>query len=173
MSKLGLYVGNNSLQMDDDNYFVNVSYENLRQILKLDHNLFEIVVLDKILQKLDNFDLVLDNCKKLLKNLGQLIIIVPDYKLYEKCFWPSRYNKSHKQSFSLNLTQSSVPRATHWNVEENLIPIIKSFGFVDFEVILDDNNFDYDLPILIDQTKDGASCYIIIKCQLNKENENE
>jgi SAM-dependent methyltransferase len=171
MSKMGLYIGNSPLTLDDpDNYFLNISYNNLRQFFTLDQDLFDIVIFDNCLQKLEEFNSIFDNAKRLLKNGGEFIVIVPDYRLYEKCIWPSKLNSNHLHSFSLNLSRDLIKRESHWNIEENLLPKLNNHGFDNFNCFLNDNNFDYDKPVLEDQTKDGASCYIFIKCQINKEN---
>lgn len=164
MSKMGLYIGNSSFMEDDEeDFFINIHFNNLRQFYELDANLFDVIVVDNCLQKLDNFHAIFDNTRRLLKQDSEFIIILPDYRLYEKCIWPSKFNSKHLHSFSLNLKRDVVKRETHWHVDDNLIPLIKNFGFDDFEHFLDDNNFDYDKPVLVDQTKDGASCFIMIK----------
>jgi SAM-dependent methyltransferase len=169
MNKLGLFIGNSSFKLDEENdYFINISFDEIKYFYTLDANLFDIMIIDKCLQKLDNFYSIFENAKRLLKDNGELIVILPDYRLYEKCLWPSKFNKNHLHSFSINLTREVVKRDSHWNIEENLIPVLKDFGFVNFESILDDNNFDYDKPVLVDQTKEGASCFIIVKCNVNK-----
>ena len=42
----------------------------------------------------------------MVKPGGHLIITVPDEDLYEKGFWPSRFNPSHKWSFTICKQQS-------------------------------------------------------------------
>lgn len=164
MSKIGLYIGNSSFMEDDEeDFFINIHFNNMRQCYELDADLFDVVVIDNCLQKLENFYAIIENVRRLLKKEGEFIIILPDYRLYEKCVWPSKFNSKHLHSFSTNLTKEVVKRNSHWNVDENLIPMIKDFGFDNFEHFLDDNNYDYDKPVLVDQTKDGASCFIMIK----------
>ena len=170
MSKIGLYLGeSNFTGVDESDYFINIAYKNIKYFYALDANIFDIILLDKCIQKLENFYAIFDNSRRLLKNGGELIIAVPDYRLYEKCYWPSRLNSEHVHSFSININKEIVSRETHWNIEEDLVPLLKKFNFMFNDVILDDNNFDYDKPVLIDQTKFGASCYIIVRCTLNKE----
>jgi len=164
MSKIGLYIGNSSFMEDDEeDYFVNIHYNDLRNFYTLDADLFDVIVIDNCLQKIENFYAIIDNTKRVLKNGGEFIIILPDYRLYEKCIWPSKFNSKHIHSFSLNLNRDVVKRESHWHIENNLIPFVKNFGFDDFEHFLDDNSYDYDKPVLVDQTKDGASCFIMLK----------
>jgi SAM-dependent methyltransferase len=169
MNKLGLFIGSSSFKIDDENdYFINVSFGDIKYFYMLDANLFDVIIVDKCLQKCESFYSILENSKRLLKHEGELILTLPDYRLYEKCLWPSKFNKDHLHSFSINLNRDVVKRDSHWNIQENLIPMLENFEFSNFEVILDDNNFDYDKPVLVNQTKEGASCYIIVKSHYNK-----
>jgi SAM-dependent methyltransferase len=150
-----------------------MSFNEIRYFYTLDANLFDIIIIDKCLQKIENFYSIFENAKRTLKNNGELILVLPDYRLYEKCLWPSKFNKNHMHSFSMNLTREIVKRDTHWHIEENLIPLMKNFQYDHFQSNLDDNNFDYDKPVLEDQTKEGAACFVIVKCNIIKELNNE
>jgi SAM-dependent methyltransferase len=135
----------------------------------LDNDLFDYVVIDNCIQKLQNFSYFFQEIKRILKQDCQLVISVPDYRLYEKCSWPSRFNDLHKHTFSLTLNRAVISRDNHWHIEENLIPELKKLGYDSFSSFLNDNNFDYDKPVLVDQTKEGASCYIVVNCVNKKE----
>lgn len=168
MAKLGLYVGNLDFNLDDI-YFVKLPFQKINRIFDLDNDLFECIVIDNCIQKLENFTNFLEEIKRILKPESQLIVSVPDYRLYEKCSWPSRYNDSHKHTFSLKMSRNLISRDNHWHIEENLLPELKKIGYDSFSTFLNDNNFDYDKPVLVDQTKEGASCYIVVNCVNKKE----
>lgn len=62
-------------------------------------------------------------CAK-IKSGGFLYITFPDFILYEKGYWPSRYNGDHKFSFSLDLTKQQVGRENHFHIDE-VVKILK------------------------------------------------
>lgn len=44
-----------------------------------------------------------------VKPRGHLIVTVPDFTLYERLQWPSRYNPDHKSTWSMSLRGSPAP----------------------------------------------------------------
>jgi len=163
MSKFGLYLGNYSFE--DDAFYAKVSYENVDNFYFLNANLFDKIVVDRCFQKLKGFNVFLENVKRILKPNGEVILILPDYKLYEKFIWPSTMDKNNVNSFSIDISRKTVGRESHWQIENDLIELLENYEFFDFEIYLDDNSYDYEKPILVDQTKDDSSCCIILKCK--------
>lgn len=43
----------------------------------------------------------LKNWSRVVKEGGALVVVVPDFVLYERCQFPSKYNPDHKATFSL------------------------------------------------------------------------
>jgi hypothetical protein len=66
----------------------------------------------------------LSNWTRVLKSGGYLYVMVPDYLLYEKLTWPSRFNADHRQSFSNTIERKSVVRPNHWHNQNDLIPLL-------------------------------------------------
>ena len=56
-------------------------------------------------------------CSKIKKG-GHLYVIIPDFMLYEKGYWPSRFNGDHKFSFSYDLSKDQVGRQNHYLMSE-------------------------------------------------------
>lgn len=77
---------------------------------------------------------------------------MPDYTLYEKEEYPSRFNGDHKHTFSLRVGRATAQRANHWHVQEDLAPLLESLGMSLCESFLEDDNYDYGLGRDRDQT---------------------
>ncbi len=75
---------------------------------------------------------------------GHLIVTVPDFTLYEKRRWPSRFNGEHVQYFTMGLLV-------------NLAFKLPNAQFVRFQ--LNDEGFDYTDKVT-DQTRSGAQAEI-------------
>jgi SAM-dependent methyltransferase len=163
MSKLGLYIGETSFESGDENYFINIKFDALNKFYELNNEIADMVIVDKCLQKLDDFNFLFENIYRILKPGGTFIAVVPDFSLYEKCLWPSRFNPAHRHSFSSKMGRKVIPRETHWNTEEDLMPRLEALGFKAMESFIDDSGYDYDKPLMTDQTKEGASCYLFFK----------
>jgi SAM-dependent methyltransferase len=77
---------------------------------------------------------------KLLKEGGYLILVVPDEDLYEQGFWPSRFNKDHKVTFTLKKEKGWSP------VSFNILDLVSNLpGSEIVSVDLHDINYDYNL----------------------------
>jgi len=70
----------------------------------------------------------LRNWVRIIKPGGHLYVVVPDYVLYEKITWPSRFNSDHKQSFSNTITRAAVVRPNHWHMDQDLLPLLGRLG---------------------------------------------
>jgi len=89
-------------------------------------------------------------------------IVLPDYELYEKRRWPSRYaGTSHKFSFSINLTRQEVGRNNHYNIIFDLFPIFKNLNIYVETIKFEDYGFDYN-NFEADQTLINAEAQILI-----------
>jgi predicted SAM-dependent methyltransferase len=78
----------------------------------------------------------LANWWRVLRPNGYLIVIVPDFMLYEQFQWPSKYNGDHKQRFSLG--HYDLPN--HWS----LTTLVESLPGAQIRYATTrDNNFDY------------------------------
>lgn len=113
---------------------------------------YDFVYSSHCLEHLRSIDATLKNWTRVLKPGGFLYVAVPDYTLYEKEGFPSRFNSDHKHTFSLRLTRGSVSRANHWHVGENILPLLESFGVRPVDAFLEDDNYDYALDQNTDQT---------------------
>jgi SAM-dependent methyltransferase len=96
---------------------------------------------------------------------GYLILTVPDEDLYEKGFWPSRFNADHKWTFTIYKRDS-------WNKERsiNVIDLCALFSdYVQVEKIeLVRDFFDERQPTRVDQTKRSTTAECSIEWILRK-----
>jgi len=116
------------------------------------------------LEHMIDVELSLTNWVRVLKPSKYLFLVVPDYDLYEKGRWPSKYNPDHKHSFSINKTREDVGRQNHFNVCIDLLSIFKKLNVEIKEVRLEDSEFDYS-KFEEDQTLGRAESQILIVAQ--------
>jgi SAM-dependent methyltransferase len=128
-----------------------------------DHT-FDFVYSSHCLEHIGDVSQALENWMRITKPGGYLYIVVPDYKLYEKCRWPSSYNGDHKSSFSLHLTREEVRRGNHYHIFRDLMPLVARTIFV--EARLEDEGFDYSMSDDVDQTRGHALCQICLVLQV-------
>lgn len=77
---------------------------------------------------------------ELVKPGGVLFVIVPDEDLYEQGFWPSRFNRDHKWTFTI------AKRASWSPVSVNLLELAQSLpGGEVVDIRLFDNGYDRQL----------------------------
>lgn len=62
---------------------------------------FDWVFSSHCLEDSDDVPAAIERWAQVLKPGGLMIILVPSYKLYEHCVWPSRGNSAHRASFDL------------------------------------------------------------------------
>jgi len=73
----------------------------------------------------------------LVKPGGYLFLVVPDEDLYEQGFFPSRFNPSHKWSFTINKNKSWSPKSI------NLLPLLQDLPNAEvIRIELQDNNYN-------------------------------
>lgn len=78
----------------------------------------------------------------LVKPGGVLFLIVPDEDLYEQGFWPSRFNRDHKWTFTIAKRESWSP------VSVNLLDLAKSLtGGEVLDIRLFDTAYDRQLQV--------------------------
>ena len=125
-------------------------------------NIYDFVYSSHCLEHMKSVRTSLFNWCRILKPGGYLYITIPDFELYEKCNWPSNFNLDHKSSFSSNYKRSDVNRINHYNISEDLEPLLNSYNVNLIEAVLQDEGYDYSLPAKIDQTLNGALVQINI-----------
>lgn len=113
---------------------------------------YDFVFSSHCLEHMVNVERALTVWTSLLKRGGHLFVVIPDYKLYEKCQWPSKFNGDHKFTFSMDISRKDVNRSNHYNISENIVPILDSLKVLLVETGLEDLNYNYTLPYDIDQT---------------------
>ena len=89
---------------------------------------------------------------------------VPDYALYEKCLFPSKWNAGHRSSWSLDYA------TTQWPIHCELPEWLQQFRCNLLRCKLIDTNFDYSASETVDQTlnaEDGVECFIEAVLQKN------
>ena len=118
-------------------------------------NTFDFIHMSNVLEHLSPHpSIILRNYRKILKKGGFLIITVPDFELYEKCVWPSKYNPDHKWAFSDKIHRTST--LNPFLLSEGLEPDYKCHRL---ELIT--SNYNYNLSSEIDQTlhfEDKVEC---------------
>jgi SAM-dependent methyltransferase len=122
-------------------------------------NTFDFVYSSHCLEHMRDVPEALRNWIRVLKPGGWLYIVVPDYILYEKMTWPSRFNHDHKQSFSPIIKRSDVVRPNHWHMDEDLIPLLKQLGIGELAWGLEAKNFNFNAG-MFDQTSQIALAQI-------------
>jgi ADP-heptose:LPS heptosyltransferase/SAM-dependent methyltransferase len=113
---------------------------------------YDFVYSSHCLEHLTSVEAALSNWVRVLKPGGYLYFCVPDYTLYEKEEFPSRFNSDHRQTFSLHVSRAAAGRSNHWNVREDLVPLLGSLGVESVEAFLEDDHYDYALDRHVDQT---------------------
>ncbi len=113
---------------------------------------FDFAYSSHCLERMRDIKEALTNWIRVVRVDGFIYIVVPDYVLYEKMRFPSRFNPDHKHTFSMDLKRRKVARYTHWNIESDLVPIIVECGVAVSRVELEDFDFDYNVGPDIDQT---------------------
>ena len=124
---------------------------------------YDFVYSSHCLEHLADVSVSLTNWVRTLKPGGAMYLVVPDYALYEKMRFPSRFNPDHKQTFSLDLTRDQVRRANHWHIGRDLRPLLVALGIDIAFIALEDERFDYNIGPEVDQTAgDGALAQICV-----------
>ena len=119
------------------------------------------------LEHMRSVEISLTHWLRILKPGGFLYTVVPDYILYEKMCWPSRFNNDHKQTFSFLIPRAKVVRDNHYHVNNDLFPLLKEFGAEPLALHVEDLGFNYNFA-LVDHTLHGALAQICFIAQKRK-----
>ena len=116
------------------------------------------------LEHMRSVEVSLVNWLRVLKPGGHLYVVVPDYILYEKMCWPSRFNGDHKQSFSFLIPRAKVVRDNHFHINTDLFPLLQHLGADPLALHVEDLGFNYNFA-MVDQTMHGALAQICFIAQ--------
>lgn len=105
---------------------------------------YDLVYSSHCLEHVRDANAALLRWSEILKPGGHMVVAVPDFAMYERCIWPSRFNPDHKTQFMLG---SVALRVMALDCEA-----------IKIERIIE--GFDPSLPVTVDQTQTGAECAI-------------
>lgn len=105
---------------------------------------FDFLYSSHCLEHLISVNTAMANWSRVVRLGGFLYIVVPDYLLYEKLQWPSRYNPDHRQSFSCHITRDLVNRPNHWHMAQDLTPVFDRLHLRLERLTTEDDGFDYN-----------------------------
>lgn len=132
-----------------------LGHENAQTLPKIFDNSFDFVVSSHCLEHLHDPKEALNNWIRIVKPNGYLIVTIPDYELYERCQWPSKFNHDHKWAWTLN-NQIDDVHVIHidkfLNKFENKCKILSVNCY--------DEHFDPRLAKSIDQSLGECECAI-------------
>jgi SAM-dependent methyltransferase len=126
---------------------------------------YDFVYSSHCLEHLHDVPTALGNWARVLRPSGFLYVIIPDYQFYEKLTWPSRFNRDHKQSFSLTISREQVKRSNHWTPTD-LLQLFRDLSLASVEFALQLYGFDYNRGI-DDQTLGSAVTQIYFIARKN------
>lgn len=123
---------------------------------------YDFVYASHVLEHMVNVPEAFANWMKLLKPLGYMVIVVPEFRLYERCQWPSPFNSDHKASFTLF---DNLPKKHCFTYGfGNMCQMGISNGASVVHVGLETDGYDFSLlqsRFLIDQTAADACANIV------------
>lgn len=110
------------------------------EILRHVHRQFDFVYASHCLEHMGDARAAIAQWWALVRPGGVLFVIVPDEDLYEQGFWPSRFNRDHKWTFT-------IAKRTSWSpVSVNLLELAQALpGGEVIDVRLFDNGYDREL----------------------------
>lgn len=127
----------------------------------VDDESFDFIFASHILEHLtDPWDAI-KNWIRATKRGGYLVITVPDWEMYERKQWPSRFSAEHKWSFTTDRTYRDtggntiyLPDILKWASKLVLYPAMLER----LQVIRE--GFIQEMPVHVDQTMGEAECAI-------------
>jgi SAM-dependent methyltransferase len=122
---------------------------------------FDFVYSSHCLEHMRDVPESLKNWLRILKPGGILYVVVPDYMLYEKFTWPSRYNADHKQSFSFMITRQHTQRTNHWHMNFDMYPLLTELGAEPLRMTVEDKGYNYNAGVY-DQTEFDALAQLCV-----------
>jgi len=124
---------------------------------KIPNNFYDFVYSSHCLEHLSDISVALEHWIRVLKPGGSLYITVPDYTLYEKLQYPSRFNPQHLHTFSLSIFRQQTLRINHWHITSDVVPLLDSLGISIDTTRLEDHGFNYNLGPEVDQTSNSRA----------------
>lgn len=122
---------------------------------------FDFIHGSQVLEHMLNAEVALRSWIRMLKPGGYIIATVPDFDLYEKCAWPSRWNAGHRSAWTMD---RDVNRAVMGDSPCYLLPDwLVGFGCDIVVCRLVNTNYDYRIGPEVDQTYDekkGVEAFI-------------
>jgi predicted SAM-dependent methyltransferase len=100
------------------------------------------------LEHMRDADQALARWIEIVKPGGYLAVTVPDWVLYEKCMWPSRFNPDHKASFTTTHPDAVMPHVK--NVHRMCWRLRKAAKTVRVKLLVD--GYPDGLPTFADAT---------------------
>jgi len=125
--------------------YVDLSYDTKR-LGRLHVAGFDFIHGSQVLEHAENPYHMLNSWVEMLRRGGFIIATVPDFTLYEKNSWPSRWNKGHRSTWSMDKTISPCP------IHIKLPEWFERFPVSVTRCKLIDTNYDYSAERGIDQT---------------------
>jgi SAM-dependent methyltransferase len=101
---------------------------------------YDFVYSSHCLEHMRDVRMALRNWVRILKPGGILYVVVPDFEIYEKSSWPSRFNQDHKASFSIN--RLAVKGHIHYWMHDLVDFLDTGLGVSTLELRLEDYGFD-------------------------------
>lgn len=116
-------------------------------------NSLDFVYSSHFMEHVDHLPRTIMTSNRVLKTGGVLYFTVPDFALYEKRLWPSKFNRFHVRSFSLDIDRNEAGRKNHFHIHNDLKPLLDKYQFDLKESYLEDDHYDKSLAASIDQTR--------------------
>lgn len=94
---------------------------------------------------------------------GHIVATVPDWELYEKQTWPSRWNAGHRSTWSMGIQHLAAPDNDPSRIHVKLPDWLGKFPVEELRCHVVDTNYNYSLGPDVDQTLDaekGVECFI-------------
>lgn len=126
-------------------------------LVGIDDASYDFVYSSHCLEHLRSIERALGSWARVLRPGGYLYLVIPDFTLYEKNSFPSRFNSDHRHTFSLTVSRAEERRSTHWMVKDDLVPLLGSMGIEILESFLEDDGYDHTLSTSVDQTHSSGT----------------
>ncbi len=120
-------------------------------------NSLDFVVASHVLEHLRLPRSAMHRWLQVLKPGGHLIIVVPDYEMYERNIWPSQFGVGHQQRFTSDRGGNYGEPA---NILELCLSLVVEATLERFALLR--AGFDPNLPASVDQSLGTAECAIEI-----------
>jgi SAM-dependent methyltransferase len=119
-----------------------LAHGDANEILRFVHRKFDFVYASHCLEHMLDPRKAIGQWWELVKPGGALFVIVPDEDLYEQGFWPSRFNRDHKWTFTIAKHSSWSP------VSVNLLELARTLpGGEVVDIRLFDTAYDRGLQV--------------------------